>query len=169
MPLEDTFWDIVERARLSADDPDDVARHTVALLTTMPAAEVAALRRPLHDLMASSYRWDLWQAAYLINGGCSDDGFEYFRGWLIAQGRDVYERAVRDPDSLSGLPVIREEEDLECEDMCGVVVDAYRELTGSTDLPPAEGRYPDLGPGWDFDDDDEVRRRLPRLAALFLD
>jgi hypothetical protein len=28
---------------------------------------------------------------------------------------------------------------------------------------------PDLGEEFDFDDDDEMRRRLPRLAALFLD
>jgi len=25
-------------------------------------------------------------AAYIINGGCSDDGFEYFRRWLVLQG-----------------------------------------------------------------------------------
>jgi len=51
--------------------------------------------------MADSYRVDLWGAAYLINGGCSDDAFEYFRGWLIVQGRGTYERIVADPPILS--------------------------------------------------------------------
>jgi hypothetical protein len=44
---------------------------------------------------------DQWGAAYLANGGCSDDGFDYFRGWLIGQGRKVYETVLADPDSLA--------------------------------------------------------------------
>jgi hypothetical protein len=36
----------------------------------------------------------MWVAAYLMNGGCSDDGFDYFRGWLIAQGRTTLEQVV---------------------------------------------------------------------------
>ena len=36
----------------------------------------------------------LWDAAYLINGGCSDDGFDYFRGWLVDQGRETFERCL---------------------------------------------------------------------------
>lgn len=60
--------------------------------------------------------------------------------------------------------------DLECESMYGVVWDAYVVVTGSMELPSeVTGRYPELGPGWDFEDDGEVRRRLPRLAALFMD
>jgi hypothetical protein len=57
--------------------------------------------------MADSYRNLLWAAAYLINGGCSDDGFESFRCWLIVQGRTVFERSVADPDTLADLPVIQ--------------------------------------------------------------
>jgi len=48
-----------------------------------------------------AYTWDLWVVAWLCAGGlCSDDGFEYFRWWLISRGRQLYERAVSDPDSL---------------------------------------------------------------------
>ena len=28
---------------------------------------------------ADSYDWGLWGAAYVIDGGCSDDNFDYFR------------------------------------------------------------------------------------------
>jgi hypothetical protein len=38
-----------------------------------------------------------------MNGGCSDDGFEYFRAWLLAQGRDTFEKALEDPDTLAAL------------------------------------------------------------------
>ena len=39
--------------------------------------------------------------------GCSDDGFDYFRGWLIARGRQAFDQAVADPDALANLAVIR--------------------------------------------------------------
>jgi hypothetical protein len=153
-----------------------VAQRTLKLLVERPSVEVAALAQPLWDLRALSYRRDLWGAAYLLNGGCSDDGFEYLRGWLIAQGRTVFERALGDPDVLADLPAVRhsaaadEPFDFECEPMYGVVWDAYHKLTGSWDLPdPVAGRYPAIEPGWDFDDDQQLRQRLPRLAALFLD
>ena len=35
--------------------------------------------------------------------GCSDDGFSDFRMWLIAQGKEVYLNALKDPDALSGV------------------------------------------------------------------
>jgi hypothetical protein len=169
----DHFWALVEQGRAQAHDPsnaEDVAEQVRQALTTLTAAEVAALNQPLHDLMAFSYRVDLWGAAYQLNGGCSDDGFEYFRGWLLAQGREVFERVVADPDALADLPVVRtaseEGWDLECEDMFGVIADAYYALTGTYELPRAQGRYPDLDQFWDFDDDDEIRRHLPRLASL---
>src|SRR5689334_16046944 len=39
-------------------------------------------------------------AAYITEGGCSDDNFTDFRYWLISMGRDVYESALTDPQSL---------------------------------------------------------------------
>lgn len=171
------FWQVVESARESAADPsdaEDVAERTLALLTALPVEKVALLAQPLWDLRARSYRWNLWHAAYLINGGCSDDGFEYFRGWLLTQGREAFERAVADPDTLADLPAVQrvaagDVADLECESMYGVVWDAYEVVTGGHEPPAVTGRYPRLGPGWDFEDADEDRRRLPKLAALFGD
>jgi hypothetical protein len=170
----DEFWNVVAEARdraVDSSDAEEVAEQMLALLTAMPPERVAGLAQPLWDLRACSYGWQLWHAAYLINGGCSDDGFEYFRGWLLTQGREVFERAVADPDTLADLPVVQrvaaDGGDLECESMYGVVWDAYAAVTGSMDLPAVTGRYPQLGQGWDFEDADEVRQRLPRLAALF--
>ncbi|SMQ64345.1 Protein of unknown function [Bacillus sp. OV166] len=51
--------------------------------------------------MKESYQSHLWGAAYLIMGGCSDDSFDYFRGWLISQGQEVYEKTLKDPEFLA--------------------------------------------------------------------
>jgi hypothetical protein len=79
------FWAMVEAARPPGAgdcDCDQHAARLVAALAELPAAEILT-HQHLHDeLMAGSYRWDLWGAAHLLNFGCSDDGFDYFRGWL---------------------------------------------------------------------------------------
>lgn len=171
------FWKLIDDARALVRDPADaegVADRISDLLTERPAHEIVAAQQLLWDLMAASYRAPLWAAAYLVNGGCSDDGFDYFRGWLIAQGREVFERAVADPDALAELPVIKEAsaeyEELECERMLGVAWDAYRRVTGEQ-LPRGSFTVdlPDLDPEWDFDfdDEEELAERLPGLDALY--
>jgi hypothetical protein len=102
MDTEDA-WQLVEQARAElpgTSDPDAIAERIRGLLAQRSPAEIIAFAPSLRGLFAASYRADLRAAAYLINGGASDDGFEYFRGWLIAQGRKVYEQALADPDSL---------------------------------------------------------------------
>lgn len=86
---------MIEAAREQVLDPGDgsaVASQAFTLLSARPRDEIVASHQVLLGLMADSYRNPLWAAAYVINGGCSDDGFDYFRGWLIVQGHEVYER-----------------------------------------------------------------------------
>ncbi|MEV0567096.1 DUF4240 domain-containing protein [Dactylosporangium sp. NPDC050588] len=177
-PGVDDVWRLISAARADlggSPSSDDVAAAVVRLLRSWPAADIAAFEQPFDELVAVSYRAGLWAAAYVINGGASDDGFEYFRGWLIAQGRETFERALADPDSLATHPAVvaaaAECDGLECEDVLAVVWQAYRDRTGGEELPARAFtiRYPDLDPDWefDFDDEAEMRRRLPRLMALY--
>jgi hypothetical protein len=175
---EQGLWELIEAARGQVRDLTDaeaVAAQAATLLSARPLGEIVAADEVLWGLMADSYRRPLWAAAYLVNGGCSDDGFEYFRGWLIMQGREVYERVVADPDALAGLAVIGAKASggwpVECEDTLYLAPRSYRAATGE-ELPGVRSgpNYPGLDPGWDFDFDDraEMARRLPRLTALFL-
>ncbi|WP_341717191.1 DUF4240 domain-containing protein [Micromonospora sp. FIMYZ51] len=170
----DDFWQLIEQARVGGGEPGAIAARAVALLADRDPEEIVGYARHQQRVLAASYRVDLWGAAYLINGGASDDGFEYFRGWLMTQGREVFARAVAEPDSLAELPQVRAAslsgEEFECEDMLAVPWDAYRKAT-ATDLPADREPppVPDLNDFWDFDDSDEARRRLPRLAALFVE
>jgi hypothetical protein len=172
----DEFWAVVDRARGDgAVGIDVVAKRAVADLSAREPDDILAWDRHLAKVMTASYVENLWAAAYLINGGCSDDGFDYFRGWLIAHGRDVFARAVREPDSLADLPAVRaaaaSRADFDGEEVLSIGVDAYLAVTGEE--PPPD-RYddapalPSVEEFWDFDDEDEMQRRLPRLSALFL-
>ena len=171
----DDFWAVIDRATAERPaSPGDVAKRAAAELATCDPVEIVAWDRHLGRVMAASGREDLWAAAYLINGGCSDDGFDNFRGWLIAHGRDAVARAVREPDSLAEMSVIKLAADtgavFEAEEVLTIAVVAYVQATGD-ELPPSEApsTRPDPADLWDFDNEDEMRRRLPRLSALFLE
>lgn len=171
------FWQLIDEARTRVPAPDngaEVAEQATALLALRPAQEIIVAEQILWGLMADSYRAPLWGAAYMINGGCSDDGFDYFRGWLITQGRATFERVIADPDALAELPAVRafaaDGIDIECEEALVIAWDAHQAATGEE--LPNNGftiNYPALDPGWNFDfaDGDELSRRLPRLAALY--
>jgi Protein of unknown function (DUF4240) len=71
------FWNLIEDARTQVADPADseaVAAQAATLLAAFPREQIVAAQRALSSLMAASYRNSLWAAAYVINGGCSDDG-----------------------------------------------------------------------------------------------
>ncbi|MBY8875154.1 DUF4240 domain-containing protein [Micromonospora sp. PLK6-60] len=171
----DEFWQLIDEARAGAGgEADAVAARAVALLAERDPADILGYARQQQRVLTASYRVDLWGAAYLINGGASDDGFEYFRGWLMTQGRAVFAKAVADPDSLAELPRVRAAalsgEEFDGEEMLSVPWDAYRKAT-ATELPADRDPVPepDLNDFWDFDDEEEARRRLPKLAALFVE
>ena len=159
---EQACWSIIERARQGSEDYEQTAERVLELLQAASTDQIEAFERGRARLMERSYSWALWGAAYLINGGCSDDGFDYFRGWLLTQGREVFEAALADPDSLVDVA----EEDVECETILYVAYRAYEEKTGG-EIDGIRMDYSDLGEGWDFDDDDEMQRRYPRLFAKF--
>ncbi|MGE3909318.1 MAG: DUF4240 domain-containing protein, partial [Chloroflexota bacterium] len=121
------FWQLIEESRENAGgDIGEQSAELTDLLAELPPEEILAFDRQFRVLMAEAYRWDLWGAAYVINGGCSDDAFEYFRGWLIAQGERVYREALADPESL----VDRAEPDVDGESMLYAAADAYQVETG---------------------------------------
>ena len=73
---EDQFWSIVESGtRSGGEDCSDRVRQVEDALVLLSAEEILAFRDILDSKLAESYRAELWGAAYLINQGCSNDGF----------------------------------------------------------------------------------------------
>jgi hypothetical protein len=171
----DDFWAVIDRATADRPgSPGEVAKRAVAELAAGDPEEIVAWGRHLDKVMVASGKEDLWAAAYLINGGCSDEGFDNFRGWLIAHGRDVLARSVREPDALAELPAVRAAATngavFEAGEVLTIAAEAYQEATGGP-LPASERPVirPEADQLWDFDDEEEMTRRLPRLSALFLE
>jgi len=181
----DEFWRVIALARRrSVGRPNRVAAGVMGRLERRPLDEILSFGRQYYTVTAEANTWLLWAAAYLINGGCSNDGFDYFRGWLVTRGRDAWTRAVADPDSLADVVrsgwlarMVRAVRPLECENMLGVASDAYERATGDHQAYWAalnqQVADPELdlgtqGETFDFDDDAQMRARLPRLSARLI-
>ncbi|MEB2846966.1 DUF4240 domain-containing protein [Rhizobiales bacterium RZME27] len=164
----DWFWQIVD-ASSDKDEEAQIARFrgTLDKLSDQDLVDFISLYWAVDREL---YTMRLWAAAYLINGGASDDGFTDFRAWLIARGRLITERALADPDSLAELGV---ESDSATFELFGYVMyGAFKARSGDAnpafrnDAVAREAEAPDWK--FDFDDEAQMRRRLPKLSALYL-
>jgi hypothetical protein len=127
MMPEARFWSIVEVTRKA--DPGAQIAALKARLAALTPEEIVGFESCLDAQMRRSYRWDLWGAAYVAMGGASDDGFEYFRLWLVARGRADFEKVLADPDALAAIAPA-DPEQLEFEDFALVPSDVWAAKTG---------------------------------------
>lgn len=99
------FWQTIEDSRKDEGQRDDVfLDHVMKALDKMSASDVLGFQAYLNAYMKAANFPAMWEAAALINKGCTDDGFEYFRAWLVSQGEQTYHNAFKNPDSLSSHP-----------------------------------------------------------------
>ncbi len=161
---EEKFWHLVESAKREftpelSNQPEVLQRQLEALAPD----EIAEFGRMFEELHIKAYRWDLWAAGYIIEGGCSDDGFSDFRSGLIGLGRDVYYDALRDPNTLVRQPT--RGVDFSQEELAYVAAQAYESATGNP-LPESRTPHPPepAGEPWA---ENTVAQKYPELAAKF--
>lgn len=163
---EQEFWAIIEKAKAAAgNDCEQVPEALRAVLSGLTSEQVAAYDKRFHELVIRAYRWDLWAAAYIIHGGCSDDGFTDFRAGLIGMGEKAYRDALANPESLADLDQDYVENMTIMEEIAYVGAEVYEEMTGN-DMPDHELDYPadPAGEPWEEDAVDEIH---PKLAAIY--
>ncbi len=153
----DQFWGIIANGQ-DEEEPGESVR---AALQELSPSEIESYQRHFDELFDEAYRWDLWGAAYTLEGGCSDDGFTDFRYALISRGQKVFQAALKNPDSLVDV-------DLCSDELFGYIASEIYEAKTGKRIPietrppgPAERARRNLG----LRRRDEVRRRLPKIAA----
>jgi hypothetical protein len=167
---EDEFWAIIARIDELAGKTDggwEFKRGALMGETVrMSPAEIMAFADHLQRKMDAAYTWPLWAAAYIIHGGCSDDAFMGFRNCLVFFGRDIYEAALENSDSLAELgdEVLQ---DSRYEGMLYVPGESFEARTGAelsrSEPPPPEP----AGPEWDEDDEGSLAALCPELWKRF--
>ncbi len=125
---KDTFWTLISQAKEHCgQDQDAFTQWLTARLMELGPEQALNFDHILHGYQDLAYKYGLWNAASIMCDGCTDDGFIDFRCWLIAQGREVYMAALKDPDSLADVLAYGGC----CFESLGYVGDyAYEKLTG---------------------------------------
>lgn len=159
----DEYWSIVDRVHLaSAGDMDAKCESLGEELRKLDAAEVKSFSEHFDDCDDRAYSWELWAAAYIINGGCGDDTFSDFRASLISMGREIFEQVIANPESLADMNLT--EDTAFYEGYQYVVNDVYEELTGEMLLRTKPLPKEPSGSSWE---EDKVAEVYPRLAEKF--
>jgi tetratricopeptide (TPR) repeat protein len=170
------LWDRLDETRPECWDPDAWAERLVAGLVEDGVDHTVRFGAAFDEAMDGLYRWDLWGVAFLAFGGLSDDGFEYLRCWVVAQGAEVWRRAQHDPEALF-VELLGESTDPtgtwmdlgihEAEPLLYVAGLAHEALTGEWAPPRGTGAPSALaGEPWS---DDDLPSRFPRLASALPD
>jgi hypothetical protein len=160
----DEFWNIVEKVhRDSGGDMDNKCELLESELRRLPLEDVHSFHRHFDECEDRAYTWELWAAAYIIGGGCSDDAFSDFRATLISMGRQTFERALADPQSLADIDY--DSETAHYEGYQYVPNTVEKELGGGQRIAryqahPAEPS----GKSWD---EDKVAELYPKLAEKY--
>lgn len=164
--LRERFYDLIDAARSDEDatvsaDPERLA----VVVAGLDDDDLSAFVVAFDDELIRLNRWDLWGAGYVAEGGMSDDGFHYFRAWLIGRGQAVVDAVLEDPDSLADFfgdeEDQRENEELE---YVGLSHLEDRGLPDPRDVPGRERGADDTPAGTPFDED-SVHEAYPRIAA----
>ena len=189
---ETEFWALIEKSKQKIkNDRDEQTEFLSNHLSQQPEEEIFSFARHFGRFYRQSYTSHLWCVAYIAMGGCSDDGFDYFRGWLISQGEQTFQSAIQNPDSLliAFNKLRRTDEDgyPEFEEMLSVPLDAYRKKKGLEDSD--EGKYketadeyydklreiappepfPDIQFDWSDEDEDSMKKICPKVFKKYWD
>jgi len=174
---EDKYWQMVaESVELCGSGQSCQEKYLIGALENLPPGEIVGFRLRTDKLLYDTYSSEMWCAGYIMNGGCSDDGFEYFRLWVISRGREVYENAKADPDSLVAVADVSVPEGLfDFESFWYVALKAFENKTGKEpydfidyeNFKFGEGNYQQFDFTWTEEDAESRKKICPKLFAQF--
>jgi hypothetical protein len=171
---EDLYWSIIDKSLNNTKNQDNQEQFLIKEIGTLTPKQMIGFRLRTDKLLFDTYNSDMWCAGYLMNGGCSDDGFEYFRNWVISRGKDTYYKAKQNPDSLIS-EVDENAEMYDFESFWYVALEAFEQKTGkdlyefidNDNFKTKEGEYPNFEFTWQEENPESMKKICPRLFEKF--
>jgi predicted DNA-binding WGR domain protein len=175
---ESKFWELLEKCKEHGDNAEEQMEWLVTKLSKRPVKDIVTFDYMFNKHYNNSYTSNLWAAAYIIMGGCSDDSFDYFRAWILYLGKEAYERAIEDPESLLPyLKVVEEQDEVpQLDEMLFIGSMAYEEKTGEDDeeyyklyeqLVDKDITQKEIELDWDEKDEEGLRNKFPLLWEAY--
>lgn len=157
---EQEFWNIIEQS--------EKGKNLEHILMPLTRQEIIGYVYWWIYFNKISYRQDLWAVAYTVLGGCSDDGFDYFRFWLVARGKEVFYEALENADSLCNEFLnLSDDEYPEAEDFDYAYINVFNQRFGEDSFYSDEEcdfdyTRPEIVFTWNEDDEESIRNIIPK-------
>lgn len=167
---EEQYWDIIISSLEHSDDQSEQYECIVKSLEKLSLEEIIGFALTTSHLTNEIYTSHMWCAGYIMNGGCSDDGFIDFRNWVVSRGKEVYYAAKANPDSLINEVDVAEDEYAGFEEFGYVAGAVFDKATGVKiyDYIDSPIKYNlDITFDWDDDDEESMRVICPQLYAYY--
>lgn len=173
---EEIFWAVIEDSLKNSNSQDKQEAFLIKALSKLPPKDIIGFRLRTDKLLYDTYNSEMWCAAYIVNGGCSDDMFEYFRTWPISRGKDVFYDVKKNPDNLiNHLEGASDEDYYDFESFWYVALAAFEQTTGKElydyiddSFTTSEGNYPAIEFNWEEENPESMKAICPRLYERFL-
>lgn len=173
---EGQFWRLLDMAHYKRDDLEEQAEWLVGKLARKSVEDIIRFDTHFNKYYYKSYTSDLWAAVSIIMGGCSGDSFGYFRACLLYLGKEAYEEAIRNPESIiPNLDELKEDvpafEDLlyaaslAFEEKTDLDQEAYQDLY--LEMSGDDYEQPDLKLDWEEEGEEGLSQKFPLLWELY--
>lgn len=165
---EDRFWKLIQTTREVSGGDFELQQELLAKeLRKLSPDDIIVFGNRFRYFRGQANTWELWGAIYIIQGGCSDDGFNDFREWVIGQGKDFYYKTIHDPESLADLDT-DSLGDMDWEGLGYVPSTVFEEMTGQEMPYPFQEQGETQGTEW-AEGSDDLKKMFPRLCAKYPD
>ena len=173
---EELYWRLIDNSLENSSNQEEQAGSLIDEIEKLSHKEMIGFRLRTDRFLHDTYGSEMWCVAYIVNGGCSDHGFEYFRHWLISRGKEAYYTVKENPDRLAEI-VNPGVELYDFEAFRFVADDAFERKTGKDlddfidhdNFKTSEGNYPKFEFTWKEDDSESMKKICPKLYNMYLE
>jgi hypothetical protein len=172
---EETYWAIIENSIKETTNQEDQELFLISAIEKLSPKEMIGFRLRTDKLLFDTYTSNLWCANYIISNGVADDGFDYFRCWLVSRGKEAYYKVKENPDYLVNL-VGNESQVYDFEGFWYVAMNAFKNMTTQDVYPyidyanfkTNDENYPILDFNWNVDEPKTMEKVCPVLFKKFM-
>ncbi|MBO9636116.1 MAG: DUF4240 domain-containing protein [Chitinophagaceae bacterium] len=139
------FWKIMDNA-FNIGGFENSLREDAILkqLISLTPSQIQDFEIIFQQMNQKASTWGNFAANTVIMGGSTDDGFYYFRCWLISLGQKNFEETLKNPDYLATLDIPVEKSHglamAEFEELISLSDQAYEKVTGKK--PESDTTFP---------------------------
>ena len=125
---EQIFWQLIDKARAANNSNFETQCVTLTeLLVPYATEDIIAFEHLLREKIEEASSWPIMAATFVVCSFISDDTYEDFRAWLVAQGKDNFYKILKDPNEICKVLTPKEAQDLDGEYMLFVGANAWLE------------------------------------------